>query len=155
MIPIQHSIVIQRPRKVVFNFVTNTENDSHWWKPVIRTEKLIPGEMRVGSEFRQVTKVLGVLTVYNHLKVTEYAPFDYVRYHAESAQLPFDLLYRFTPTGDATTFTLEAELSPKGILRVVLPILMWSLNRELKTYFGLLKSYLEGLPHDASISPTA
>lgn len=146
MTHVLHSIVIQRTPSDVFDFVTNFENDKYWWKAVIQTEKTTPGAMRAGTEFRQTSKVLGI-TIHSHLKVLEYARPDHVRYVNESPQLPFSLLYSFTPTGSgATTFTLDAELDQKGLLRLITPLLLWSLGRQLNTYFGLLKTHMEAQP---------
>lgn len=143
MTHITHEVLIQCAPAKVFAFVTNFENDHYWWKAVSYTEKITPGDMNVGSEFRQVAKVLGIITVYNLLEVIEFTPPHKVQYVNQSPQLSYTLHYNFSPLGDATLFTLEADIDVKGILRAVMPLTLWSLHRQLNTFFNLLKLHLE------------
>lgn len=140
---IQHSILIRRSQAEVFGFVTSFENDHRWWKALTSTEKLTPGDISVGTEFRQAAKVIGLIPIYNVLKVVEYAPPDYVRYMNESPQLSYRLLYKFEPVDDGTVFHLEADLEAKGLLKWIFPLLYRSLKSELESYFKLLKTVME------------
>jgi hypothetical protein len=142
MTPIAYSINIQRPIHQVFDFVSNFENDKYWWKSVIKTQKLTPGPVGVGTESDQVAKLLFV-TVHNRLCVTEYHPPDLIACRNESPQLAYDLQYHFTEEGNTTKFTLMADLEPKGVLKWLLPITMRVLYRQLHMYFQELKTYLE------------
>ena len=142
MTPITYSIIIERSQADVFNFVTDFRNDDKWWKPVEHTEKITEGDMQVGSEFLQHAKVM-FIKVQNHLKVTAWHPVDYVEYVNESNQLPYSLRYEFETVDKGTKFTLSAELEMKGLLRLLKPFTMRSLDRQLETYFGVLKRHLE------------
>ena len=142
MTPISHSIVIARSQEDVFNFVTDFRNDTKWWKPVIRTRMITDGTMKVGSEFEQTAKVMFV-TVKNKLIVTDWHPPQYADYINESPQLPFKLRYQFDEVEGGTRFTLIAELEMKGALGLLKPITMWTLHRQLNSFFGLLKQVLE------------
>lgn len=142
MEPIKHSIIIARPRDEVFNFVTDFRNDAQWWKPVIRTEKITPGEMGVGTLFKQYSKVM-FLTVENNLTVTEWNPPQRVGYINESPQLAYTLSYDFEEVKVGTRFLLTAELEMKGLLRLLKPFTMRTLHKQLQEYFGLLKQVME------------
>lgn len=139
---INHSIVINRPPEEVFAFVTDTRNDSKWWKPVIGTEKITPGEITVGTKFRQTSKVL-FITINSVLGILEWNPPHSVKYRNESPQLPYNLLYQFVAVEGGTNFILDAELEMKGVLKLLKPIIMQALHGQLKTYFGLLKQVME------------
>lgn len=142
MTPITHSIVIARPREEVFAFVTDFRNDTKWWKPVIRTEKVTPDEIGVGSIFKQYSKVLFV-TVESELRVTEWNPPEFVTYINESPQLAFSLRYQFDEDAGGTRFSLIAELEMKRLLRLLKPITMRTLHKQLQEYFELLKQVME------------
>lgn len=142
MEPIKHSIIIACPRDDVFNFVTDFRNDTKWWKPVIRTEKITPGEMAVGTVFKQYSKVM-FITIENNLTVTEWNPTEYVGYINESPQLAYTLRYDFEAVEGGTRFSLIAELEMKGMLRLLKPITMRTLHKQLQEYFDLLKQVME------------
>ncbi len=142
MTQITYSINIQRPIHQVFDFVCNFENDKYWWKSVIKTQKLTPGPVGVGSEFDQVAKLMFV-TVHNRLCVTAYHPPDQMASRNESPQLAYDVQYHFTEEGNTTRYTLTADLDPKGVFKWLLPITMSVLYGQLQMYFQELKTYLE------------
>ena len=142
---VTHSIFIDRPPAEVFAFVTDFRNDNLWWKSVIHTEKVTPGDIAVGTQFIQDSKVLFVV-IKGHLEVLEWNPPRLVRYRNESSNLLYDLLYQFDAEGSGTRFTLEASLEMKGALRLLKPITMQTLHGKLRTYFGLLKDVLENSP---------
>ena len=142
MTAITHSIVIERSKEDVFNFVTDLRNDHKWWEPVLSTDKITEGAVGVGTEYIQHSKVM-FITVKNHLKVTAWNPFDSIESVTESKQLAYALRYEFETVDNGTQFTLHAELEMKGLLRLLKPFTMRSLDHQLETYFGVLKQYLE------------
>ena len=139
---IYHAIDIHQLPEAVFNFVTDFRNDTRWWKPVIRTQKMTDGDIKVGTKFIQYSKVLFV-TIEGHLQVLEWNPSFSVKYRNESPQMPYDLLYKFEPIQGGTRFSLDASIEMKGVLKLIKPITMWILHRQLKKYFGLLKKVME------------
>jgi hypothetical protein len=142
---ISHSILIDCPAERVFHFVTNLENDHYWWKAVLDTQKVIPGAIGLNTEFKQHSKVLFV-TIDNHLRITEWQPPRLARYVNESQQLAYTVDYICTPEGHQTRFTLKADLTLKGALKLIFPLTMSTLHSQLDRYFKLLKHHLETTP---------
>lgn len=142
MTEITHSILIDCPADQVFHFVTNLENDHFWWKAVVDTKKSTPGAVGLGTEFLQHSKVLFV-TVDNHLRITEWQPPALARYVNQSRQLAYTVDYLCTNEGNQTRFTLKADLTLKGVLKLMLPLTMNTLHKQLDSYFKLLKNHLE------------
>lgn len=142
---IEYALTINRRPEDVFAFVTDPANDHLWWKSVIQTDKLTSGELGVGSELLQRCRVMGIFNLNNHIQVAEYFPPHTIRYETQSNLLPYSALYRFEPLQDgvATRFHIEATLTPKGALKQMLPLLMWTLAGDLKRYFLALKLHLE------------
>lgn len=143
---IKYAVVINRSPSEVFNFVTDFRNDTRWWKPVIRTEKVTDGDIMQGTKFIQYSKVMFV-TIQGHLQVIEWNPPLWVKYRNESPQLPYDLLYKFDAFEGKTRFSLEADMQMRGVLKVLKPITMWILHRQLKKYFWLLKEVMEHISY--------
>lgn len=139
---VYHAIDIRRSPEEVFQFVTDFSNDKHWWKAVIDSQKMTEGEMRVGTKFIQHSKVLFV-TIESHMQVLEWNPPHSIKCRNESPQLPYDLLYTFEPIEDGTRFSLDASVQMKGALKLIKPITIWIVRRQLKKYFGLLKQVME------------
>jgi Polyketide cyclase / dehydrase and lipid transport len=146
---ISHSVVINRPQKEVFEFVSTFENDTKWWKAVDHTDKITPGPMGVGTVFHQTATVMGIKVI-NKLTVTEYVPYEYVRYINESKQLAYSLLYKYDKVGGGTKFTLEADLKMQGVLAMLAPLTMSFLKGQLEKFFNILKNYMETHPATAA-----
>jgi hypothetical protein len=50
MICIKRSIIINRSVEDTFNFVSNIDNFPKWFPAVIKTKKLSPGPVRIGTK---------------------------------------------------------------------------------------------------------
>ena len=142
MSAITHSITVARAREDVFNFVANLCNDEKWWEPVERTEKITSGAIDVGTQFVQHAKVMFV-KVENNLTVMDWNPPESAQFLNESKQLPFLLKYKFDTVDGGTKYTLHAELETKGILSLLNPLTVMTLNKQLESYFEVLKQVLE------------
>ena len=142
MTTVTHSILIQRPIDTVFHFVTNLENDHHWWKASIATRKLTNGSIGMGTQFDQLSKLMGI-SIHNHLHIVEWSPPASVRYSNTSKQLAYTVDYLFNEENHFTRYRLNATLEIKGILKLLMPLTMRALDKQLNSYFNNLKQYLE------------
>lgn len=59
MIKIEHSVIISRPVKDVFTYVTEVENEPQWIGEVVEVNKTSDGPMGVGSTYDNIVHFLG------------------------------------------------------------------------------------------------
>ncbi len=142
MLRFEHSVVIDRPRRLVFDFVTDPEHVKKWKKGLVEIRRISPGPVGTGTTEIHVGQFLGrPLEVKREL--TEYEPDRKVHYRTTSGLFPAEGQLTFEDVEGGTRLTVVSEAKPRGLFRVLLPILRWVGKRRLKGDFAALKSLLE------------
>jgi hypothetical protein len=137
-----HAIFIRCSQSEVFDFVTDFRNDPHWWKTVLHTEKITPGDIGVGTKFRQTAKV-GFGTLTNLLEVKAYDPPNTVEYLNTSNGISYILWYKFTSVEHGTNFSLTTDITLHGKYRLLRIFVVPLLKYQLRKFFDELRIYLE------------
>jgi uncharacterized protein YndB with AHSA1/START domain len=60
MVPIQGSVEIHRPVETVFEFLSDLRNAPKWQRGVIESRRTSEGPMRVGTQFRETVRMMGM-----------------------------------------------------------------------------------------------
>jgi len=149
MVKIQGEIVIARPVEEVFDFVADERHEPRYNPRMLHVEKVTPGPIGKGTRW--------VATIESRrrpveitLEVTEYARPN--RLGSTTTMSTADIVggVTFEPRPGGTRMRWSWELLPKGVARVLTPVIMLMGRRQEEQIWTGLKRYLEETaPHDA------
>ena len=135
-------IVIDRPADEVFAYWADLERAPEWAAPVIERRKLTEGPVGVGSRFHAVDKY-PLRRVEFDMEITALEP---GRLMAATWFKPMEGGWeaRFSESDGSTRLTLQAEVRPAGLLRLLSPIAAPWAKRQILKDLRAFKSRLEG-----------
>lgn len=114
--------VFRGPAEVAFEYVSDFSNTESWDPGVVKASRVDDGPQRVGSKYRVVTKS-GSKEMPFVYEVTELDPPRRIRLVGEAKRICSDDIIEVTPHGDESTVTYQAELTLKGGLKFLSPLL--------------------------------
>ena len=141
-ISVSDSVVIARPVCEVFAFVADHENLPAWTVGVTESQRISVGPPADGAAYRVVGSLLG-RSVESSYQVTA---FDHDRGFEGTMTSPmfgFREQYRFEPAGDATLVSMSAAVEPRGVFRLLTPVMTIGVRRQVKADHRRLKTVLE------------
>ena len=112
---------IARSHPEVWNFFVDYENASKWMPDIVRLEKITDGPVGKGTKFRE-TRRMGKKEHTVTLEITE---FDEGRRYAgtvEEMGIRGTYTYEFEPRGSETEVSLTAEISGRGMAKLMVPL---------------------------------
>jgi uncharacterized membrane protein len=141
MTRVERSITIDRPVEEVFEFTHDLTKNPLWQTTLVDIEPQFDGQMRVGSQWREVRKFIGkrIETV---IELTEYEPNRYSAIRMVSGPIPLNGTFVLEPVGDATRFTVTGELDAHGFFKLAEPVFAGLVGRELQANLSLLQALL-------------
>jgi hypothetical protein len=142
MVRIEGQIVIDRPVSEVFDFVVDERNEPSYNPRIIAAEKLSPGPVGPGTQFRAESTAMG-RTVAMTIEVTAY---ERPRRFASSirmaaADIQGTLTFDPVPTGTRMRWAWQVRLH--GWNRLLTPIIARSGRRQEQATWSSLKQFLE------------
>jgi hypothetical protein len=137
----ENSIVINRARPVVFEFVAEHENDRSWRPGVLDIERA-SGEGK-GAIYRQGVKGPLGRRIPADIEITAYEKDSHVAFRTLSGPVRPEGSYRFEDAdgGTRVTFALNANLN--GPQKLMTPMVRRSMNSQVEA-LEYLKQALEG-----------
>ena len=143
MTRIQGEIVINRPVDEVFDFVADARNEPRYNPRMLRAEKLSPGPIGLGTQFRDEIKSMG--------RPAEIA-IEIVGYerprlltdsiHLSTMDIRGGLTFDAVPAG--TRMRWSWELMPGGVFKLMTPIVARIGRRQEQRVWAGLKRVMEG-----------
>jgi uncharacterized protein YndB with AHSA1/START domain len=136
----EKTLTINRPPEAVFDFLADGANNQKWRPSVTEVEKQ-SGD-GAGAVYRQRMKGPGGRAIDGDYRVTT---FDRPR------QLAFDVIagparptgtFTLAPEGEGTRLTFVLELQPKGVMRLMSPMIVKTMQGEVAN-LDALKRVLE------------
>ena len=143
MLTVDESIVINRPRSEVWDFMIEPENVPVYSSNIIEYE-LVSGEKdKAGRKCRGAVKVAG-----RRLELTdemvECEEQRRVKMVSEDATVPYSLEISYDDEGDGTKVTWHQEVeSLKGVFKFADPIVMKLYSRDVRSNLDKAKTLLE------------
>jgi uncharacterized protein YndB with AHSA1/START domain len=137
------SVEVNRPVKEVFAFLANPENSSKWIAGVMRMSLSTKEGIRVGARGVQVRRWLGREAA-TEWEVTEFEPNRVIAIETTSGPIvPFGVAEYVEPLDRGTLVTVVAQGSPRGVLKVAMPLAARMYERQLDADLATLKGLLE------------
>jgi uncharacterized protein YndB with AHSA1/START domain len=142
MIRVEGQIVIERPIEDVFDFVADARNEPRYNPNMRRVEKVSDGQIGVGTRFAAETASRGRPID----MVIEFTGFERPRLIEESVHMSsMDLQGRLTfdAIPEGTRMRWAWDLTPRGLLTVMRPLVARIGRRQQEAVWGGLKHLLE------------
>jgi uncharacterized membrane protein len=142
MAHIEGEIVIDRPVDVVFDFVADERNEPRFNPRMTRVEQISAGPIGLGTRFRAATTSMGRSAE----MVIEFTAFERPRRlssatHMSAMEMSGTLTFDPVPAG--TRMRWRWELAPRGIFKLLTPLIKRMGRRQEQTIWASLKRYLE------------
>jgi hypothetical protein len=132
--------VIKRPVSDVFNTVIHIEDFPKWSPQNPSAKRLTNGQIGEGSRFMMEIKGFGLVPQV----LREFQTNRSVRIVPDLKSLSGGHRFTFTEEpGDRTRIDHEIEMTPKGIYRLMLPMMWFMGKRNLRITAESLQAYLE------------
>ena len=152
MIHVQGDIVIGRPVEGVFDFVADERNEPMYNAQMRRVEKLSEGPIGLGTRY-QAEVVSGGRPVSMVIEFTEYERPRRLASMTTMSSMDIAYTLTFEPVREGTRMRWAGEIEPRGVLRLMGPLIAWMGRRqELRIWTGL-KGLLEGWERTGSARP--
>jgi uncharacterized membrane protein len=138
----ENSITINRPPKVVFDFLLDGSK-SPLWRPAVIDIQAVPGKPAgVGAAFKQGVKGPGGRRLDADYEIVECKPNEMLKFQVTAGPARPTGTYRLEDAGGSTRLTFVLDYQPKGFARLMEPMI----NRTMRAEVGMLsnlKAYLE------------
>jgi hypothetical protein len=149
MAGIEGEILIDRPVDVVFDYVADQSNEPHYNPHMVRAEKITPGPVGKGTRFRSAVASMGRTAE----MLIEYTGYDRPMLLASTttmAQADFNYLLTFEPAAAGTRMRWSGQVRPKGVFRLLGPMISWLGKRQERRIWASMKQHLEAAPQPGS-----
>ena len=149
MVRIEGEIVIKRPVEEVFDFVADERNEPRYNPHMRRAELISTGPIGLGTRFRAEMSRMGRATE----MITEFTGYERPHRLASSTHLSameIEGSLIFDPVPEGTRMGWSWKLEPRGVLRLMSPLVARMGKRQEETIWANLKQLLE---RDASPPP--
>jgi uncharacterized membrane protein len=134
-------ITIDRPVQMVFDFILDGANNPLWRPSVVDIKPLAEKPYGIGSAFKQGLKGPGG-RIDGDYQITEYKPNQIIEFQVIAGPARPTGTYHFETDERSTTVTFVLDFQPKGLAKLMNPMIQSSMQSEVATLANL-KSYLE------------
>jgi uncharacterized protein YndB with AHSA1/START domain len=132
--------VIRRPVEEVFATVIDGGNFAAWNPTIKASRRLDDGEIGEGTRFEWQLRGFGKVIQ----ELQEFERNERVRIVPQLASLSGGHRFRFTADGESTRIDHELEMNPRGIFRLLAPMVARTGRRNLRDTAAALRAHLEG-----------
>jgi uncharacterized protein YndB with AHSA1/START domain len=142
MVHIEGEIFINRPVEEVFDVVADERNEPRYNPRLLCVEQISSGPIGRGTQFRAATKTMG-----RPVQMTiEFTDYERPRHLASLTHLPTMEIrgaLSFDPVPEGTRMGWSWELQPRGVLRLLRPLIARRGKRQEEAIWAGLKQFLE------------
>ena len=145
MTRIEGEIAISRPVDVVFDYVADQTNEPQYNPGMVRAEKVSAGPIGKGTKFRSAVRSAGRTAE----MLIEFIDYDRPRLLASTTtmkQADIDYVLRFESVTAGTRISWSGQVRPKGVFRLLGPLIIWLGRRQERRIWQSMKKRLERAP---------
>lgn len=142
MAKIAGEITIRRPVEEVFDYVADQTNEPRYNPAMVRAEKATLGPIGLGTRFNSAVASAG----HPVEMVIEYTGYDRPKLLASATtmkQADIEYTLRFEPAEAGTLMRWSGQVRPKGVLRLLGPLVAWKGRGQERRIWESLKRHLE------------
>lgn len=152
MAHVNGELVINRPVEEVFDIVADERNEPRYNPRLLRAEQTFGGPIGVGTRFRAGTRTMG-RTVPMTIEFTAYERPHLLASRTHTSAMEIWGTLTFDPTPAGTLMRWSWELQPRGVYKLLTPLIAWMGQRQEAAIWAGLKRFLEAQAMPASTRP--
>ena len=143
MITVAASEFINRPVEEVFSFISDKENLPLWASGILSAKQTSEGPKAVGTTFLIVAQAPGqrVETKYSYTTYEKNKAFAGMG--VAEPMMVFNDRYQFEPRDTGTYVTMRLEISPRGLLKLLQPVMRLMIGNTIRAELAKAKKVLE------------
>jgi uncharacterized protein YndB with AHSA1/START domain len=145
MARIEGEIAISRPVAVVFDYVADQTNEPQYNSSMVRAEKVGAAPIGKGTKFRSAVLSAG-RTAEMLIEITEYDRPRLLASTTTMKQADIDYVLKFDLVQAGTRMRWSGRVRPKGMFRLLGPLVVWLGRRQERHIWQSMKKHLEGTP---------
>jgi len=147
VVPIEGEIIIERPVEEVFDFVADERNEPRYNPRMVRAEKLSAGPIGVGTRFHAEMRGRRRL-VEMTIDITGYERPRWLASTTRLSTMEIRGTLTFEPVPEGTRMRWRWTLEPRGLLKVLGPLIVRMGRRQEQAIWSSLKRLLEAPPEE-------
>jgi hypothetical protein len=142
MISINLNILVFRPVREVFDFITTPANNSLWQYGSLVSMQISPGDMQVGTVFSSFGHFMG-RRIQSNFEVTEFETNKSYGFETISGPIQLQTSYSFETVKSDTNIMISSLINPGGFFKLVDPIVAKVAKKQYRENLTGLKELLE------------
>ena len=142
MINLDLGVLIDRPIKDVFAFISNPNNMSKWNSAVLSLEQATPGAVGVGTKFKSIGEMMG-RRIEGEMQITALEPDTKCGFQVNAGPMKVDLTISLKTVGTGTKVSLNAQGNPGGIFKLAEGVMQGQVKSMMEGNLARLKDALE------------
>src|SRR5437868_218101 len=119
----EESITIDRPAGAVFDFILDGTKNKLWRPAVVDVERAPGKPSGVGAIYKQRVKGPGGRRIDADYEIVEIKPNELIKFQVIAGPARPTGTYTFEPAGDATRVTFTLHYEPKGLAKLMGPMI--------------------------------
>ena len=135
------NITIDQPITAVFNFIADGTNNPLWRSSVTDIQRIPEKPQGLGAVFKQGLKGPGG-RIDGDYEIVEYQPNKLIKFQVIAGPARPTGTYQFEAVGDSTRLTFTLHFAPKGLAKLMDPMITLSMKSEV-AMLSDLKTFLE------------
>lgn len=139
----QTTTLIARPPDEVFAFITDPANTPVWAPAVLESRS--EGPIRLGGRGTEVRRFMG-RKLELAWEITQYEPGRGYGYRYPGGPIPLETAFALEPDPRGTRLICTTDLRPRGLLKLLTPLILREAKREDAENFRRLKQAIESGP---------
>ena len=143
MVQVEGEIVINRPVEEVFDFVADERNEPRYNAHMRRAEQISEGPIGLGTRYRAELVSMG-RTIEMDIEFTGYERPRRLASSTHMSSMDTQGGLTFDPVPGGTRMRWSWELEPRGVLKLMGPVVAWMGRRQELRIWTSLKGLLEG-----------
>jgi len=142
MINIASSIVIYRPLRMVFDFISSAANDFEWQYGTLASGPTSLQAHAPGATFQTVGHLMGQ-RMQGTFEITEYEPSRRYAFKSLSGPLHLNTLFTLETENGRTRVEVSTQATPANVIQASEHVIEKYMQRQLREDLAMLKSLLE------------